>query len=185
MNKDEQKKRSKFLSLVLRHQPDLIGIELDDAGWVRVDDLLAGLKSKGKGMTAEQLEVVVAQNDKKRFELDEQQQRIRARQGHSVSVELGYEAVEPPELLLHGTPKQFLDSIRQQGLEKRKRHHVHLHQDNDLAASVGQRRGKPVVLTIEAKKMHDDGHKFYLTENGVWLTDHVPAKFIRFPGDNA
>ena len=192
MNKDELKKRSKFLSLVLRHQPKLFGIELDAAGWVDVSDLLAGLKTKGQGSTKEQLEIVVNQNDKQRFEFDEQRQRIRARQGHSVSVSLGYEASEPPELLRHGAPTKFIASIRQQGLTKQKRHDVHLHQNEELAASVGQRRGKPVVLVVEAKRMHDAGHKFFLTENGVWLTDHVPAEFIRFgendpssPGENS
>ena len=184
MKSDKTKKISKFMSLVLRHKPETIGLQLDAAGWVSVSALLEGMRAKGKSLTREQLDEVVADNDKQRFEISDDGTLIRARQGHSVEVALGYEEVEPPELLHHGTPTQFVASIREHGLNKQKRHHVHLHQDPNLASTVGSRRGTPVVLTIESQNMAAAGHKFYVTENEVWLTDHVPPKFIRFPTES-
>ena len=181
MKEQETRRISKFMSLVLRHQPERAGLELDDAGWTCVSDLLAAMQRTKHKIDREQLEKVVAENDKQRFEFSEDGQRIRARQGHSVTVDLGYPEATPPEILHHGTPTQFLDPIRREGLTKQKRHHVHLHQDGELAASVGQRRGKPVVLTIEAARMADAGYKFFVSENDVWLTDHVPPEFIRMP----
>ncbi|MCL4120347.1 UNVERIFIED_CONTAM: hypothetical protein GTU68_000457 [Idotea baltica] len=169
------------MSLVLRHQPQTAGLTLDEAGWVSVDDLLAGMKSAGRGVSQETLERVVEENDKQRFQFNEDQTRIRATQGHSVEVELGYQQSDPPEVLCHGTPKQFVESIRREGLKKQKRHHVHLHADSNLASSVGQRRGVPVLLTIEAKRMAEAGYVFYVSPNDVWLTDHVPPEFIVFP----
>lgn len=181
MDKKKQKTISKFMSLVLRHRPEAAGLVLDDSGWVAVEDLLAGLRSAGRDVSREMLETVVKENDKQRFQFNADRSRIRATQGHSVAVELGYERSEPPELLAHGTPKQFVESIRTQGLKKQKRHHVHLHADQALASSVGQRRGAPVVLTIEAKRMSEAGYEFFVSPNDVWLTDHVPPEFIVFP----
>ena len=181
MDKANQKKISKFMSLVLRHQPETIGIELDEAGWVAVRDLLTGMRQANRTVTREQLEVVVRENDKQRFQFSEDGTLIRATQGHSLEVELGHAEADPPEILHHGTPTQFVDAIRREGLKKQKRHHVHLHKDAALASSVGQRRGKPMLLVIEAKRMADAGFTFYVTPNAVWLTDRVPPEFIRFP----
>jgi len=181
MNDREIKRNSKFLSLVLRHQPETIGIALDATGWVDVDVLLAALARHGKDMPRETLELVVRTNDKQRFSISDDGKRIRANQGHSVKVELGYQPAEPPEILLHGTPRQFIESIRQQGLRKMQRHHVHLHEDVDTATAVGNRRGKSVLLKVRAADMRRAGHEFFVTPNHVWLTDHVPAQFIEFP----
>lgn len=169
---------SKFLSLVLRHQPGMIGIELNDSGWTDVDHLLAAMARHGRTVTREQLEFVVRENDKRRFALSDDGLRIRASQGHSIGVELGYEPVEPPERLYHGAPEKFVASIRQSGLKKMKRHDVHLHEDQNVAETVGQRRGNPVVLVIRSGDMYRDGHEFFVTPNHVWLTDHVPAEYI-------
>lgn len=182
MNPQQTKKISKFLSLVLRHQPDKIGITLDEAGWTQVDTLLTQLNNAGRTVSRDVLETVVAENDKQRFQFSEDGTLIRATQGHSVDVELGYEKSSPPDVLCHGTPTKFVDAIRNEGLTKQKRHHVHLHADPSLAASVGQRRGKPVVLRINAKHMETDGYEFFVSPNGVWLTDHVPSEYISFPG---
>jgi putative RNA 2'-phosphotransferase len=170
--------RSKFLSLVLRHQPEKIGITLDAAGWVSVRELLDACGRHGVALTREQLDEVVATSDKKRFAFSDDALRIRANQGHSVEVELGYTPLAPPDVLFHGTVDRFLASIHEKGLIKGERHHVHLSADEETAAKVGQRRGKPVILKINAAKMHGAGHVFYRSENGVWLTDHVPAEFI-------
>ena len=183
MNKQSAKRISKFLSLILRHKPQTIGIDLDDAGWVEVATLLTALNKHpaGKSVSAVVLDEVVASNDKQRFEFSPDRQRIRARQGHSLDVELGYEPAAPPETLLHGTPDRFLDSIRESGLMKMNRHHVHMHVDNETSLAVGARRGKPVLVTIRSGEMHRNGHEFFVTENNVWLTDHVPPEFIDFP----
>lgn len=179
MNDATQKRISKFLSLVLRHRPEAIGITLNESGWVGVEDLLAGLASVHRKISWDQLQAVVHGNDKQRFEFNADQTCIRARQGHSVQVNLGYESSVPPEILYHGTPEQYVASVMREGLKKQKRHHVHLHGDAALAAKVGQRRGRPVLLTIAARRMADAGHTFYLTPNQVWLTNAVPVQFIR------
>ena len=177
--KEQSAATSKFLSLILRHRPDVIGIELDAEGWVSVEDLLAACAQHGRAISREQLDAVVRTNDKQRFAFSADGNRIRANQGHSLPVDLGLVPVEPPELLYHGTVRRFLESIRQEGLTKGNRHHVHLSPDVETATKVGQRRGRPVVLVIEAGRMFRDGHKFYQSENGVWLTDAVPPEYIR------
>jgi len=171
---------SKLLSLVLRHRPETIGITLDAAGWVDVDTLLEAMAAHGQPVTIEQLRSLVASSDKQRFALSDDGRRIRANQGHSVQVELGYEPAVPPERLYHGTTGRFVESIRTQGLVKGSRHHVHLSETPETAVIVGQRRGKPVVLTIQAGDMHRKGFTFYRTPNGVWLTDNVPAPYLVF-----
>jgi putative RNA 2'-phosphotransferase len=171
---------SKFLSLVLRHKPQEIGITLDAEGWVPVDELVAAAARHGQSISREQLDEVVATNDKKRFTFSPDGRLIRANQGHSVEVDLGLVPVEPPELLYHGTVERFLDSIREKGLIRGKRQHVHLSADRETAARVGQRRGRPVVLVVEAARMHNDEHVFYRSENGVWLTEAVPVKYLKF-----
>jgi putative RNA 2'-phosphotransferase len=169
---------SKFLSRVLRHQPGRVGIELDRAGWVAVADLLAACRAHNFPLTREELEAVVRDNDKKRFAFDEDGTRIRASQGHSVRVELGYAPLAPPPVLYHGTASHLLASIRERGLVKGRRHHVHLSADAATAAKVGARHGEPHVIRVESERMHADGYEFYRSENGVWLAEHVPAKYL-------
>jgi putative RNA 2'-phosphotransferase len=178
---DKTTSTSKLLSLVLRHQPDLIGIALDDAGWVAVDDLLEGCRLKGHAITFDELQRIVQSSDKQRFALSGDLKRIRANQGHSVAVELGYEPAVPPEVLYHGTADRFLGSIRKSGLEKRARHHVHLSDRTETAAAVGSRHGKLVVLEVAAGVMYREGITFFRTTNGVWLTDNVPVRYLVFP----
>ncbi|UYZ58364.1 RNA 2'-phosphotransferase [Hymenobacter latericus] len=175
---DSDRRLSKFLSLVLRHQPQLIGLRLDDAGWADVAELLERLQQHGRGVSRATLQAVVDHNDKQRFAFSPDGQRIRANQGHSVAIELGYQPQMPPALLYHGTAERNLASIREHGLLRQKRHHVHLSADVATARSVGQRYGRPVVLAIAARQMHDLGHPFYQSGNGVWLTDSVPPQFI-------
>jgi putative RNA 2'-phosphotransferase len=169
---------SKFLSLILRHEPGRVGLKLDQAGWVNVDELLAAVNRHGFSLELDQLKHVVATNDKKRFAFSDDGLRIRASQGHSIDVDLEYEQQTPPEFLYHGTPERFVESIRATGLNKGQRHHVHLSPDAETATKVGKRRGRPVVLTIRSGGMHRQGHFFFRSANGVWLVDHVPPQFI-------
>ena len=166
-------KISKRMSFILRHKPESIGVTLDPGGWMDVPVLLNALN-----ISMPELQQVVDTNDKKRFELNEDQTKIRASQGHSTKVELGYEASEPPDVLYHGTVDEFLPYILKDGLKKMSRHHVHLSTDMATAVNVSSRRGKPVVLTIDAKAMYKTGYKFFLSTNGVWLTDEVPPRYI-------
>ena len=177
----DDKRISKFMSLVLRHRPEVAELELDAAGYVAVDDLLAALAAKGLALTRQDLDAVVASNDKKRFAFDETGARIRAVQGHSIDVDLGYAPAAPPERLFHGTVGRFLESIGTEGLKPGGRQFVHLSPDRETATAVGSRRGKPVVLVVAAGRMAGEGHLFYLASNGVWLTDRVPPEFIEFP----
>ncbi|MEQ8856278.1 RNA 2'-phosphotransferase [Gimesia sp.] len=181
MNEKDIKRKSKFLSLILRHQPETVGIQLDESGWVDVETLLSAIDEHGKRMSRETLEHVVHSNDKQRFSFSDDGTRIRANQGHSVKIELGYEAATPPEFLIHGTPQQFVAVIAREGLKKMKRHHVHLHGDENTALAVGQRRGKPVLLKIRSGEMSQVGFEFFVTPNQVWLTDRVPPEYIDFP----
>jgi len=181
MDKIETKSKSKLLSLILRHRPESVGIELDESGWTTIDALLDALRKSQRPMSRDELQIVVDTNDKQRFEFSENGLSIRARQGHSIDVALGYEPTTPPEFLVHGTPQQFAPSIRAAGLLKQKRHHVHLHENWQTAIQAGGRRGKPMLLTVLAIKMHLAGHVFFVTKNSVWLTDHVPPEFIIFP----
>ena len=171
----------RFLSLVLRHKPETIDIALDDAGWADVGELIAACSKHGRALTREQLDAIVAGDDKQRFAFSQDGRRIRASQGHSIDIDLGYEPQEPPPVLYHGTAARFLESIRRGGLEPRERHHVHLSLERQTAVSVGSRHGTPVVLRIDAKRMHADGHEFLVSANGVWLTERVPAEYIEFP----
>jgi len=171
---------SKFLSLVLRHRPEKIGLSLSESGWASVGQLIEASRRSGVEFTLEELHNVVATNDKKRFSLSEDGLWIRANQGHSIEVELGYDPTVPPEILYHGTAERFLASIKQQGLIKGQRHHVHLSADVDVATKVGQRHGRPVVLKVKAGLMSQEGIVFYLSANGVWLTEHVPVQYLDF-----
>ena len=176
---------SKWMSLVLRHDPAKFGVQLDDAGWTRVDDLLAAAAHAGVPLDAALLRRVVEENDKRRFALSDDGAMIRASQGHSVAVDLGLEPMEPPAVLFHGTATRFLDSIRRDGLVPGSRRQVHLSAGEATATAVGARHGRPAVLRVDAGRMHADGHRFYLSANGVWLADAVPAAYLVFPGDDA
>lgn len=178
MNKSNSTK-SKFLSLVLRHRPDLIGLTLDSEGWTSIEDLLARAAQHGTPISRIELDDIVATSDKKRFAISDDGLRIRANQGHSIDVDLKLAPLTPPDLLYHGTVDKFIDSIRCKGLIKGQRHHVHLSADLATAELVGQRRGKPVILTVLAGEMAKTGMAFFRSENGVWLTDHVPPAYIR------
>lgn len=181
MNEPERKRISKFLSLVLRHQPEIVGIELDEAGWVDVALLLEKCAAHGKSFSREVLDEIVSTNPKQRFAISDDALRIRANQGHSVDVKLGHEVVEPPQQLFHGTVDRFLPLIREGGLAKMQRHHVHLSSSRETATQVGQRRGKPIILVVQAGAMARAGRTFFVSANGVWLTEHVPPEFIEFP----
>ncbi|TWU18631.1 RNA 2'-phosphotransferase [Allorhodopirellula heiligendammensis] len=173
---------SKFLSLILRHQPEVVGLKLDDEGWLDIAQVVDAANQHGKQLSLELLHEVVATNDKKRFALSEDGLRIRASQGHSVAgVDLKLAETTPPATLYHGTVAAFIECIRSTGLEKRSRNHVHLSTDEETATKVGSRRGKPIILRVDAAAMHRDGHLFYLSANGVWLVDAVPVEFLTFP----
>ncbi len=169
---------SKFLSLILRHDPAAAGIKLDDRGWADVAALLKAAASRGFPGDPATLRKVVETNDKKRFGFNSDGSKIRARQGHSLSVDLGLHPQSPPSFLYHGTAQRFLGSIMARGLQPRQRQYVHLSLDAQTATSVGRRYGKLVVLIVEAKRMHAEGHCFFLSENGVWLTQEVPAEYL-------
>jgi putative RNA 2'-phosphotransferase len=172
-------KVSKYLSKHLRHQPQRIGLTLDEGGWVEIDTLIAAARAHGFPFTRDELDHVVAANDKKRFAVDGT--RIRASQGHSVEVDLGLPPATPPPYLYHGTVAAHLDAIRAEGLRPMNRHDVHLSPDRDTATRVGARRGRPVVLSVDTGAMHRDGHVFHVSANGVWLTKAVPPEYLRFP----
>jgi putative RNA 2'-phosphotransferase len=177
---DERRIRiSKFMSLVLRHQPETANLSLEPGGWVGIDQLLSGAVAAGLRFTREELDAVVAACEKQRFAIDETGTRIRANQGHSAEVELQFELAEPPPELFHGTPERFVTAILRDGLLKMARHHVHLSPDADTARKVGSRRGRPVTLVVDSAKMRADGHAFYCTANGVWLVEHVPPQYLR------
>lgn len=177
MNEKTVKKTSKFLSYVLRHNPEKLDLTLDAQGWVSVAELL----SKLNNVSMEELEYVVANNNKKRFAFNETKTQIRANQGHSIKIDLAYSPIKPPEFLYHGTATKYIYSIKKSGIIKGNRHHVHLSADLDTAKNVGQRHGKPVILIVKSKAMYEAGHEFFLSENGVWLTDFVSNEFIDFP----
>ncbi|MFI5630547.1 RNA 2'-phosphotransferase [Streptomyces sp. NPDC051664] len=180
MNERRTVKVSKYLSKHLRHQPERIGITLDANGWVSIDELLRATARHNFPITRAELDHVVAVNDKRRYAIDGD--RIRASQGHTVPVDLDLPPVEPPAYLYHGTVGRTLDAIRAEGLRPMNRRHVHLSSDRETATRVGARRGRPVVLSLDAAAMHRAGHVFYVSANGVWLTEAVPPEFLRFPG---
>jgi putative RNA 2'-phosphotransferase len=170
---------SKFMSLVLRHQPQEIGLQLNENGWANVQELVEKMNAHGIQIDETLLNTVVETNDKKCFAFNEDKTMIRASQGHSIEVELDLQTVIPPELLYHGTVEKFITAIQKEGLKKMNRQHVHLSKDKETAVKVGGRRGKPVILVINAAAMHAAGHAFYLSANEVWLTDEVPAQYIQ------
>ena len=171
--KDPIVQKSKHLSLVLRHKPESVGLTLNSAGWASTTALLSAMK-----WSMTDLELVVSDNNKKRFEFNSDKTQIRASQGHSVGVDLGYEEKTPPKVLYHGSSGKFYDAIMATGLQKMQRHHVHLSADTDTALVVARRRNKPIILKVDAEKMNLDGFVFYLSTNGVWLVDSVPSKYL-------
>lgn len=178
MNDKDAKRISKFLSLVLRHQPEAIGLSLDAAGWVGVDELLRAAELHQRLITREQLDHVVATNDKRRFAFSDDGRRIRAQQGHSVNVTYDYAPTAPPDTLYHGTATRVLEIILAEGLRPMNRTHVHLSGDFNTAVKVGQRHGQPVVLSVDAAAMHAAGIVFFKTPNDVWLVDRVDPAFL-------
>ncbi|GAB3947818.1 RNA 2'-phosphotransferase [Spirosoma harenae] len=174
ISEQETTRISKRLSLILRHRPESIGILLDENGWTDVAILLNKL-----AISKAILSHVVATNNKKRFAFNADETKIRANQGHSVDIDLGYQTQEPPKVLYHGTGQNSVQSILKTGLQKQKRHHVHLSADIETALNVGKRHGVPVVLEVNTEQMQNDSFAFYQSTNGVWLTDHVPVKYIK------
>jgi putative RNA 2'-phosphotransferase len=173
------KELSKFLSYVLRHDPQAIALELDANGWADVDDLIAKAQAAGKPLDRNTLLTIVETSDKKRFTLSDDGSRIRAAQGHSIEVDLDLHPMIPPAMLYHGTAATNIETILSEGLKPGERQKVHLALDEHTAEVVGQRHGKPVVLRIDAAGMHAHGLAFWRADNGVWLTDHVPPQFLR------
>lgn len=171
-------KLSVFISLVLRHKPDAAGIQLDEHGWANVDELIAGINSTGRKIDMEILDEIVRMDSKQRYSFNEDKTLIRANQGHSILVDVELEEKEPPEYLYHGTADRFLDAIMIEGLKPMSRLYVHLSKDEETAIKVGKRHGKPVVLKIRSGEMYNDGVKFYLSQNAVWLTKHVDKRYI-------
>jgi putative RNA 2'-phosphotransferase len=171
-------RRSRLVARVLRHRPGSVGIVLDPQGWTDVTGLLEALAAHGHPVSRTDLERVVRHNDKQRFEWDTASDRIRARQGHSVEVDLGLSPTDPPDRLYHGTPRRSVERILATGLEPRGRHHVHLSADAETARRVGARRGEPVILAVDAAAMAREGLLFWRTTNGVWLTETVPPRFL-------
>ncbi len=174
-------KTSKFLSYILRHRPDEIGLSLDPAGWAEISALIEKANATGKRLDVELVQLIVETNDKQRFAISEDGLRIRANQGHSLEIDLALAPRTPPSTLLHGTAERFMDAIRTEGLRKMNRHHVHLTRSLQTARSVGGRYGRPVILTIDAAGMHAEGFEFFMSQNGVWLTQRVPFEFITLP----
>ena len=172
-------KISKFLSLVLRHTPETIFLNMDNYGWVNIDELIHNAnKYRNMSLTLDLIKLIALTNDKQRFIISDDGKRIRANQGHSITVDLELECRIPPDILYHGTASRSLDSIMRDGLKPMKRQHVHLSQTEEAALTVGKRHGKPIVLRINSKNMHEDDYKFYLSVNNVWLVDKVPVNYI-------
>lgn len=171
---------SKFFSLVLRHSPETIGLNLEKEGWAEVEELISCANANGHDLSQDLLIELVSSNDKQRFAFNDSGTKIRANQGHSIPVDLKLSPQVPPPQLFHGTATRFEASIRKDGLRPGSRQYVHLSSSIEVATSVGTRHGKPLVLRIHAEKMHQDGSAFYLSENGVWLTDSVSVEYIQF-----
>ena len=177
----DRTKISKYLSFILRHHPEAIDIQLDEHGWAKVDELIDGInKTKPNSkITMEVLEEIVRTDNKQRYSFNEDKTLIRANQGHSIPVDVELQAAIPPAILYHGTGQKYAESIDKQGLLHQSRLYVHLSKDIATATKVGQRHGQPVIYEIDAQSMYNDGYSFYLSVNGVWLTDHVPLTYLK------
>lgn len=178
MQEEKYIKLSRFLSLLLRHKPEEIGLSLDNQGYLQVDELIDGINKTGRVIDKEILDELIMTDNKQRYSYSEDRAKIRANQGHSIKVDLNLVETKPPKTLYHGTVDKFLSNIKKQGLLKMNREYVHLSAELDTANDVGSRRGKSVILVINAEKMVKDGYKFYLSKNNVWLIESVPAQYI-------
>ncbi|WP_175017402.1 RNA 2'-phosphotransferase [Rasiella rasia] len=178
ISEKQQTHISKFLSLVLRHKPETIGVQLDQNGWVDINELIEKSNKYGIKFNRETLNHIVATNSKKRFAINNKLDKIRASQGHSIEIELGYTSQKPPRTLFHGTSEKSVQSILKKGLKRQNRQHVHLSSDIETAKKVGQRHGKPYIFKVFAEQMFNDNLEFFISENGVWLTENVPEKYL-------
>ena len=178
MDKETLRNKSRFLSLILRHKPETINLQLDNEGWLNVNELIEKSNKHGELLDFDMLEYIVNNSDKQRFTFNNDKSKIRANQGHSIEVELDLQEKIPPTILYHGTVDKFVDSIRNSGIEKRSRNHVHLSAETETAIKVGSRKGTPVILTVNSGQMYKDGYKFYQSKNDVWLIDFVPKEYI-------
>ncbi|MDI0267872.1 RNA 2'-phosphotransferase [Clostridioides difficile] len=170
---------SVFISLILRHKPETIGIKLDNYGYADVNELIGNINSTGRNINMEILEQIVKEDNKQRYSFNEDRSKIRANQGHSIKVNVELKELRPPKCLYHGTTIRFLDNIKKEGIVRKSRLYVHLSNDIDTAIKVGGRHGVPIVLKVNTEKMYEDGYKFYLSENNVWLCDHIPFKYVK------
>ncbi|HBG4827169.1 TPA: RNA 2'-phosphotransferase [Clostridioides difficile] len=171
-------KLSIFISLILRHKPETIGIKLDDYGYADVNELIEKINNTGRNINIEILEQIVKEDNKQRYSFNDDRSKIRANQGHSINVNVELRELEPPKYLYHGTATRFLDNIKNEGIIKQSRLYVHLSRDIDTAIKVGKRHGTPVILKINTGKMYENGYKFYLSENNVWLCEYIPFKYV-------
>lgn len=178
MTNKEDMKISKFLSLILRHKPEEIGLTLDQYGYINTPDLIRGLNEKGYNITISDIERIVAEDNKQRYSFNDDKTRIKANQGHSISVNLELQAIKPPKILYHGTATRFSESISKEGIKKQNRQYVHLSSDIETACKVGKRHGELIIFKVNSARMYEDGFEFYLSENKVWLTDYVPIKYL-------
>ena len=177
---DRIKSTSKFISLILRHKPEAIGITLDEHGWADVRELIDGIsQSEGHTLDMEILEEIVRTDEKQRYSFNEDHTLIRANQGHSISVDVELEEKTPPDILLHGTGEKYVASIDAQGLLPKSRLYVHLSSDKETARKVGSRHGRPVIYEIDCQQMSADGYRFFESANHVWLTKEVPVRYLR------
>jgi putative RNA 2'-phosphotransferase len=178
MIRNEDMSISKFISLILRHKPGEIGVKLDEYGYIKTSDLIKGLNLKGYKVTISDIERIVAEDNKQRYSFNDDKSKIKANQGHSITVNLELQPIEPPKVLYHGTATRFSESICKEGIKKQNRQYVHLSSDVETATKVGKRHGELVIFRIDSDQMYKDGYKFYLSENKVWLTDYVPIKYL-------
>ncbi len=178
MNESEKKRIGKFISLILRHDPQKIGLELDANGWANIDELIEKSAKHRVRFTRDNLDEIIITNDKKRYSFNSNATKIRANQGHSINIDLQLKPIPPPPFLYHGTPEKFVAIIREEGLKPMNRQYVHLSADKETATKVGSRRGKPYIFIILTDKIYEDGIEFYQAENGVWLTDYVDPKYF-------
>lgn len=169
---------SVFISLILRHKPETIGIKLDDYGYADVNELIEKINNTGRNINIEILEQIVKEDNKQRYSFNDDRSKIRANQGHSINVNVELRELEPPKYLYHGTATRFLDNIKNEGIIKQSRLYAHLSRDIDIAVKVGKRHGTPVILKINTGKMYENGYKFYLSENNVWLCEYIPFKYV-------
>ncbi|EGT5447322.1 TPA: RNA 2'-phosphotransferase [Clostridioides difficile] len=171
-------KLSVFISLILRHKPEIIGIKLDDYGYADVNELIEKINNTGRNINIEILEQIVKEDNKQRYSFNDDRSKIRANQGHSINVNVELRELEPPRFLYHGTATRFLDNIKKEGIVSKSRLYVHLSNDIDTAVQVGKRHGVPVVLKINTGKMYENGYKFYLSENNIWLCKYIPFEYV-------